>query len=266
MGAVAGAIAAPVIGQAVGGLLGGGAGAAGSTAAGAVSAQAAQAALTNTQNIANTQGQTLAPYQTLGAGAAGTLGSMLNASPTGGAGGTAPGLLSTFNNADLTANLAPNYQFDLAQGQGAIGNQFAAGGGANGGNAQTGMSAFTTNYAQNAYQNAFNNFQTSQNNIYNRLSNTAGIGANSSTVGATGSTNFANTEANAQMGIGNATAQGIVGATNAITGGINQVGGALTLGQMLQSGNGVPSLNANQVAAAQSNASNGFTPNFVSQN
>ena len=88
-------------------------------------------------------------------------------------------LTRQFTNADLNANLAPNYAFQLAQGQ--MANQRAAnmGGGSLGGNALTGLQRYTQDYAGNAYQNAFNNFNTQRQNIYGNLSNMANIGTTS---------------------------------------------------------------------------------------
>ena len=89
-------------------------------------------------------------------------------------------LTRQFNNADLYSNLAPNYQFQLNQGQ--MANQRAAnlGGGSLGGNALRGLQDYTQNYAQGAYQNAFNNFNTQRNNIYSTLKGMADIGTTSS--------------------------------------------------------------------------------------
>jgi len=88
-------------------------------------------------------------------------------------------LTRQFTNADLNANLAPNYAFQLAQGQ--MANQRAAnmGGGSLGGNALTGLQRYTQDYAGGAYQNAFNNFNLQRQNIYGNLSNMANIGTTS---------------------------------------------------------------------------------------
>jgi len=88
-------------------------------------------------------------------------------------------LTRQFTNADLNANLAPNYAFQLAQGQ--MANQRAAnmGGGSMGGNAMRGLQDYTQNYAAGAYQNAFNNFQGQRTNIYNTLRGMADIGTTS---------------------------------------------------------------------------------------
>ena len=88
-------------------------------------------------------------------------------------------LTRQFTNADLNANLAPNYAFQLQQGQ--MANQRAAnmGGGSLGGNALTGLQRYTQDYAGGAYQNAFNNFNTQRQNIYGNLSNMANLGSTS---------------------------------------------------------------------------------------
>jgi hypothetical protein len=81
-----------------------------------------------------------------------------------------------FGAADLNSQLAPNYAFQLAQGQ--MANQRAAnmGGGSIGGNALQGLQKYTQDYASGAYQNAFNNFNTQRQNIYSTLAGMANIG------------------------------------------------------------------------------------------
>ena len=147
-------------------------------------------------NTLNTQ-QT--PFRTAGAGAVGNLADLLGTS--GNTGATGYGSLARpMTNADLTAQLAPNYAFQLQQGQNALNAQQNATGGLVGGNALQALQNYTQNYAQNAYQNAFNNYQAQQTNIYNRLSNLAGLGqtaaANTGNVGASignaAATNVAN--------------------------------------------------------------------------
>jgi len=84
-----------------------------------------------------------------------------------------------FDANDLNTNLAPNYAFQLQQGQ--MANQRAGnmGGGALGGNALQGLQRYTQDYAGGAYQNAFNNYNTQRNNIYNSLAGMANIGTTS---------------------------------------------------------------------------------------
>ena len=130
-----------------------------------------------TSNYAKTQGQLgdvykqqvgfQQPYQQVGQSAA--QGLIANQ----------PYFTHQFDVNDLYTNLAPNYAFQLQQGQ--MANQRAAnmGGGVLGGNALQGLQRYTQDYAGNAYQNAFNNYNTQRNNIYNSLAGMANIGTTS---------------------------------------------------------------------------------------
>jgi CCR4-NOT transcription complex subunit 1 len=122
---------------------------------------------TNLQNLYNQQVGYQQPYQDIGSQGASGLGA------------NADYFNRQFTNADLNANLAPNYAFQLQQGQ--MANQRAAnmGGGSLGGNALQGLQRYTQDYAGNAYQNAFNNFNTQRQNIYGNLSDMAKIGSSS---------------------------------------------------------------------------------------
>jgi hypothetical protein len=122
---------------------------------------------TNLQNLYNQQVGYQQPYQSIGSQGASGLGA------------NADYFNRQFTNADLNANLAPNYAFQLQQGQ--MANQRAAnmGGGSLGGNALTGLQRYTQDYAGGAYQNAFNNFNQQRQNIYSNLSDMAKIGTTS---------------------------------------------------------------------------------------
>jgi len=129
------------------------------------------------------------PYQNLGSGAVQNITDQ------------APYFTHQFNAADLQAGLAPNYDFMLAQGQGANRNAANVGGGLLSGNTLQGLNQFTQNYAGNAYQNAFNNYQTQRQNIYGNLSNAAGLGQTSlGQLGQVGS-NLAQTYGNITTGL-----------------------------------------------------------------
>jgi hypothetical protein len=137
----------------------------------------------------NQYAQAQQPYQNLGSGAVSEIGKQ------------APYLTHQFNAQDLQAGLAPNYDFMLAQGQGANRNAANVGGGLLSGNTLQGLNQFTQNYAQNAYQNAFNNYQTQRQNIYSNLSNAAGLGQTSlGQLGQVGS-NLAQTYGNVTTGL-----------------------------------------------------------------
>jgi len=88
-------------------------------------------------------------------------------------------LTRQFNANDLNSNLAPNYAFQLQQGQMANQRLGNMGGGAIGGNVARGLQDYTQNYASGAYQNAFNNFNTQRQNIYSTLAGMANIGTTS---------------------------------------------------------------------------------------
>jgi hypothetical protein len=129
-------------------------------------AAAGQNAQDTLLNLYNQQTGFQAPYQGIGNQAATTLSSAPTQSY----------LTNQFNNQDLNAQLAPNYAFQLQQGLGQAQNAANVGGGLLSGNTLQGLNTYAQNYAQGAYQNAFNNYQTQRQNIYSNLSNQAGIG------------------------------------------------------------------------------------------
>jgi hypothetical protein len=153
--------------------------------------------------------QQYAPYQALGQTGVNALNQQL------------PYLTQQFTNADLNANLAPNYQFMLGQGQGATIENANVGGG--GSNVNLANQQFTQNYAQNAYQQAFNNFQGQQTNIYNRLSGIAGIGMAGATGAANAMIGTGTNVAGLTSGLGNAQAASQIGQANAYAGGVNNI-------------------------------------------
>jgi len=139
--------------------------------------------------------------------------------PTGEATGT-DYLTRQFTPQDLQAGLAPNYQFMLNQGQNLNQRQANLSGGAISGNTLRGLEDYTQNYAQNAYQGAFNNFQSQRTGIYNTLAGIAGLGQKAQESTSQAGQNA--TTAAAQLGVGSAAAQaaGLTGASNAIAGGL----------------------------------------------
>jgi hypothetical protein len=172
-------------------------------------AQAGQAAQSAITDFGQNYGQLQTPYQNTGVQATNALGSLGSGTynimnPNGTVAGTGMGsdyLTHQFNAKDLAAGLAPNYDFMLAQGAGANRNLANVGGGTLSGNTLQGLNTFNQNYAQNAYQNAFNNYQTQRQNIYNNLSNQAGLGQTSlSQLGSVGA-NLANTYGNVTTGL-----------------------------------------------------------------
>ena len=250
-------VAAAIGGSAILGLYSANKTASAATNAANLQAQAAANAQQLQQQNFNTINQQQAPQRAAGYNALNQLGALGsgtyqqydvngNLTTTGQGSGY---LTRQFGDQDLNANLAPNYAFQLQQGQGATNalNNVAGGGG----NAAQGLQQFTQNYAQGAYQNAFNNFQAQRTNIYNTLAGIAGIGqTGQSAVNAAG-TNAATT--NAQLGVGAASAlgQGQVGAAQAYGGAINQLGSSATLSSLLNQNNSLNSTNYSSPTQAQ---------------
>jgi hypothetical protein len=82
-----------------------------------------------------------------------------------------------FNNQDLQSGLAPNYEFQLKQGQGNAAAMANQGGGMLSGNALRGLNTFTQNFAGNAYQKAFENFNNQRNSIFGNITGVSQMAA-----------------------------------------------------------------------------------------
>lgn len=132
-----------------------------------------------------------------------------------------PQFTHTFDANDLNANLAPNYAFQLAQGQAANQNAAGVAGGLVGGNALKGLQDYTQNAAGSAYQQAVNNYNTQQTNIFNRLSTIAGLGSTANQTTAQAGTTAAANAGNYLTSGAAASAAGTVGAANAVNNGIS---------------------------------------------
>lgn len=101
-----------------------------------------------------------------------------------------------FSNADLNANLAPNYAFQLDQGQrnaAAMANQS---GGQLSGNALQGLNTFTQNFAGNAYQKAFENFNNQRNSIFGNITGVSQMAAAPTTALANLQSGYGSSQAN----------------------------------------------------------------------
>lgn len=202
-------------------------------------ANAAANALGLTREQYNTLQQQQAPQRALGYSALNAIGGMLpgqqqvfdaQGNLVGAQQGTGA-LTQMFGPEQLNAQLAPNYEFMKQQGLGALTQKANVGGG--GSNVDLARSQFAQDYASNAYQNALANYTGQQTNIYNRLSNLAGLGQTANQTSAQGLSNMATTGGNLMSNIGQAQASGIVGGTNAITGGLNQYAGMNYLSSLM---------------------------------
>ena len=154
-------------------------------------------------------------------------------------------LTRQFTAEDFQKNIDPGYAFRLQQGQ--LANQAALNkaGGLIGGNALTGMNDYSQNMASQEYGNAFNRFQTQRGNIYNTLASIAGLGQTAQGQTNQLAQNFANTQTGLITGAGAAQAAGQVGAANAYSNSLNNIGNTVAFSQMMkQPGyNQTPSIN-----------------------
>lgn len=179
---------------------------------------------TDTQlQMFNTQNEQQAPYRQAGYTALGQIGAQS------GDGGY---FNHQFTADDLNTNLAPNFEFMRDIGSKGVSNMANAMGGL-GGNSLAEISKWNTGFAQNAYQQAFQNYQDQRTSIFNRLASIAGLGQTAASNSATGASTFAGNIAGSQMGAGNALAAGTVGSANAISGGINNAMGWYQLNNLL---------------------------------
>ncbi len=233
-------IATSVAGSVISGAISGGA----SSDAAQIQANAANAANAQQLAIFNTQNAQLAPQRATGYNALNQIGALLpgqsqtydaQGNPTGTQTGTGY-LTNQFNNQDLNANLAPNYAFQLQQGQGALTNQLNSTGGLVGGNSLKAMQDYSQNFAGNAYQQAFSNYNTQRGNIYNTLASIAGIGQSAQNASNTLATNYGTNSANLTTGAAAAQAAGLVGQANAYGGAIGNAANTIGLGSILNGG------------------------------
>ena len=184
-------------------------------------AQAAAAAQAQQQRNFELIQQQQAPYREAGYSALKDIGAMK------------PYLTHQFGAADLQAGLAPNYDFQLQQGQQAANAAANVGGGLIGGNALQGLQTRTQDIAAGAYQNAFNNYQSQRTGIYNTLAGIAGIGQTGQTQTNQAGTNATN--AIGQLGVGAAGAQasGTLGQAQAYGNALQGAGNAYMLSRYL---------------------------------
>jgi hypothetical protein len=150
-------------------------------------------------------------------------------------------LTNQFNNQDLNAQLAPNYAFQLQQGQAGQNAAANATGGLVGGNAQQALAQYNQNFAANAYQNAFNNYQTQRTNVLNNASTLAGIGQNAVQGSANAQLGIGTNISNITQGIANAQAASQISQGNLYGGALQNAGNLYTLSNLVGNQNNNPS-------------------------
>ena len=211
--------------------------AAGQQASASEQATNTQQAMFN-QTVANEQ-----PYMNAGYGAQSQLNYLLGNGTPGSSGVAASSASGGYGslNAPFTASMmqqySPAYQFQLQQGQQGVLNQDATSQGAESGAALKDLTSFNQNYANTAFNNAFNQYQTQQSNTYSRLGGVAQLGQAAASNQATGASAFGNSIGQSISNVGTAQAGGTVGSANAISSGLSNAG-QLGLLAALYSGGG----------------------------
>lgn len=215
------AVAAAVI--AGGAVVAAGVSAYGANQAAQTQAGAAQNAQNIQQGMFNTTLANEAPFLQAGQQATGQLNYLLGiGSPNNTTGATgAFGSLNAPFTSDMMKQYSPAYQFQMQQGQQGVLNQDAGGAGALSGAALKDLTSFNQNYANTAFNNAFNQYNTQQTNTFNRLASIAQMGQGAASNQATGGSNFASSIGNSATNVGTALAGGQVGVANAISGGVS---------------------------------------------
>lgn len=191
-------------------------GAAASNSASRTQANAANRATDTQMQMFQQQRGDQAPYREAGSTA---LNSILGGFGLGDAsGGVDSGYFNhQFNKDDLNSQLAPNFDFMRTIGSGGVSNMANAMGGL-GGNSLAEISKWNTGFAQNAYQQAFENYQNQRAGIFGRLQGIANLGQAAASNQATGGSTYAGNIAGTQTGAGNALAAGQIGVGNAASG------------------------------------------------
>lgn len=202
-------------------------GAVGSVASAAIGANAAKKAAKAQENAANnalalqqqmfqTAQADLGPFKDVGTNAAYTLAGFYGIPTPAGPNGfpASAGGQSAINSSLANFTQTPDYLFAFQQGQRAL----DAGMSKRGGTLQGGGG-----YAQAAQQFGQGLAGQQFGNYFNRLFALTQLGANAAGQGAGLAQNFAQMGSNSYGDIGNAKASGIVGAANAITGGIDNI-------------------------------------------
>jgi hypothetical protein len=152
-----------------------------------------------------------------------------------------------FNNQDLQSGLAPNYEFQLKQGQGNAAAMANQGGGMLSGNALQGLNTFTQNFAGNAYQKAFENFNSQRNNIFGNLTGVSQMAAGPTTSLAGLQAGYGSAQSNLLANQGNNLANLNVGQGNSLAS-LYTGQGNLLAGNNINAGNAA----ANNTVAAYS--------------
>jgi hypothetical protein len=151
--------------------------------------------------------------------------------PTSSTAGGQGSLLTPFT-AQQMQQYSPAYQFQLQQGQQGVLNQDASAQGSLSGASLKDLIGYNQNYANTAYNNAFNQYQTQQGNIYSRLQGLSGLGQSAASMTGAQGTQLTGQAAQSATNIGTALGAGQVGQASAISGGLGSAGNLGLLGAL----------------------------------
>jgi hypothetical protein len=247
--------------------------------AGQASAADQQAAQLQQQRYETTRSDLL-PYNTAGQAVLPALNALATSGPTGGGPDYVDLAYKNYLPPQMTqAQLeqTPGYQFQMSQGLKALQSANAAKGLGVSGAALKGAAQFATGLANNTYKDQFNIAQQRFADVsglsplqqaqlsgqYQRLQGTASLGENAAAqTGSTGAS-LAQSQGNALIAGGQANAAGTIGASNALTGGINNALGYYQLQQLLKPNSGATS---DYTAATPTNETGYTTGGFYGGN
>jgi hypothetical protein len=185
-------------------------------------AQAANRAMAQEREMYDIARGDLAPYRELGYTALGDIENRI------------PFFTSQFGDEQLQQYLDPSMDFRRRLGEQTTARMLNVGGGAISGNTLRGLEEFGQNLASTEYGNAFNRFQNERTNIYNPLANIAGMGQQSVNTGVQAGQNFAGQQTGLLTSQAAAQAAGQVGAANAYSGALGNVGNMAFLSSLMR--------------------------------
>lgn len=214
-------IEAAIIGSAVVGGIGASKQASAAKSAAATQAAAADRAMQQEREMYEQSREDLAPYREQGYAALSDIAAMK------------PFLTSQFGPDQFAQYLDPSMEFRRRLGEQSTARLANVGGGALSGNTLRALEEFGQGLASTEYGNAFNRFQTERGNIYNTLANIAGMGQQAVNTGVTAGQNFAGQQTGLLTGQAAAQAAGQVGAANAYSGALSNIGSSLFLPSLL---------------------------------
>jgi hypothetical protein len=145
-----------------------------------------------------------------------------------------PMLTAQFGPDQMAQYLDPSMEFRRRLGEQTTSRMLNVGGGALSGNTLRGLEEFGQNLASTEFGNAFNRFQTERGNIYNTLANIAGMGQGAVNTGVQAGQNLAAQQTGLLTGQAAAQAAGQVGAANAYSGALGNIGNMAFLSSLMR--------------------------------